>query len=177
MEKPSLYLDQVAAELFDRTGYSTSVSHIFKLLKSKGYTLKKMELHVRSASKLEQQIFDLLMKYIHFQTKRELKKKKDRNRFVFGHRLRPIKNNNKPKERKKFVLTKKSYIHNNKPVGGKHSNDELMTQNRKKKQRELDRQKRVKLKEERLQERISLEFDKVQEEQRHIVNDFKRSEN
>ncbi len=94
LEKPSLYLDQVAAELFDRTGYS--------------------------------------------------------------------------KERKKFVLTKKSYIHNNKPVGGKHSNDELMTQNRKKKQRELDRQKRVKLKEERLQERISLEFDKVQEEQRHI---------
>ena len=42
----------------------------------------------------------------------------------------PFKNNNKPKERKKFVLTKKSYIHNNKPVGGKHSNDELMTQNR-----------------------------------------------
>ena len=103
-----------------------------------------------------------------------MEKKKDRNRFVFGHRLRPIKNNNKPKERKKFVLTKKSYIHNNKPVGGKHSNDELMTQNRKKKQRELDRQKRVKLKEERLQERISLEFDKVQEEQRHIVNEFKR---
>ena len=28
LEKPSLYLDQVAAELFDRTGYSTSVSHI-----------------------------------------------------------------------------------------------------------------------------------------------------
>ena len=57
LEKPSLYLDQVAAELFDRTGYSTSVSHISKLLKSKGYTLKKMELHARSASKLEQQIF------------------------------------------------------------------------------------------------------------------------
>ena len=52
-----MYLDQVAAELFDRTGYSTSISHISKLLKSKGYTLKKMELHARSASKLEQQIF------------------------------------------------------------------------------------------------------------------------
>ena len=57
MEKPSLYLDQVAAELFDRTGYSTSISHISKLLKSKGYTLKKMELHARSASKLDQQRF------------------------------------------------------------------------------------------------------------------------
>ena len=57
LEKPSLYLDQVAAELFDRTGYSTSISHISKLLKSKGYTLKKMELHARSASKLDQQRF------------------------------------------------------------------------------------------------------------------------
>ena len=57
MEQPSLYLDQVAVKLFDRTEYSMSISRISKLLKSKGYTLKKMELHARSASKLDQQRF------------------------------------------------------------------------------------------------------------------------
>jgi hypothetical protein len=57
LEQPSLYLDQVAVKLFDRTEYSMSISRISKLLKAKGYTLKKMELLARSASKLDQQRF------------------------------------------------------------------------------------------------------------------------